>query len=224
MKCNLFINYYVDPNPERRQELDNCLFKNMLTGSVDNIIAVCSIEDYRILKAKTVIHHRSEKLIPIIWHRRPTYNDLFAMMRYFDSPENLNIICNTDIVIPTSTIELAPLYLKYRGHCLALSRWDVFDPLNYQGSAVLFDRADSQDTWMFLGGVGATEGADFTLGIAGCDNRIAYLLEHRGYTVLNPSRKLRTYHYHLSGIRNYMQGDRPAHTISGPYKLIAPSW
>jgi len=47
------------------------------------------------------------------------------------------------------------------------------------------------------------EGANFTQGVPGCDNKIAYLLQEAGYVVTNPSTTIKTYHLHLSGIRHY---------------------
>jgi hypothetical protein len=89
---------------------------------------------------------------------------------------------------------------------------------------VLFDRADSQDTWIFKGGVNQVSGADFTMGIAGCDNAIAHLLEQHGYNVINPSRTIKTYHLHLTNIRNYTDiSGNAIQRIQPPYKLINPT-
>lgn len=51
-----------------------------------------------------------------------------------------------------------------------------------------------------------------------CDNAIANRLENAGYNVLNPSKDIRTFHLHNSGIRNYTSKDR----VPPPYKLIHP--
>jgi len=112
---------------------------------------------------------------------------------------------------------------------LSLTRWDVkadnvFNTNNHVDSSVLFDTPDSQDTWIFMGGVPQISGADFTLGKAGCDNSIAYMLEQSGYNVLNPSRTIKTYHLHLTNIRNYT--DVVGHAIERiqpPYKLLYPT-
>jgi hypothetical protein len=218
MSCNLFLNYYLDKSPDRQSELDFCLTENLKNESIDYVVLVCSSAHLNIVKEK--FESRSEKIIPVILEHRPTYNSFFHLTRYFAQSDDLNIICNTDMIVPVQTIQLAPLYLKNRSFCLALSRWNIQHSDNYKHNAVLFDRHDSQDTWIFQGQVPNISGADFTLGVAGCDNKIAHLLEAHGYSVINPSRTLKTYHFHLTNVRNYVENGRPKEIIPPPYKLI----
>jgi hypothetical protein len=60
---------------------------------------------------------------------------------------------------------------------------------------------------------------NFTLGMRGCDNRIAAEFEIAGYRVSNPSKSIRSYHVHNSGIRNYTTTD----VIPKPYLTIPTS-
>ena len=60
---------------------------------------------------------------------------------------------------------------------------------------------------------------DIPLGIPGCDNRIAYELKEAGYEVINPSKRVKTYHYHLSNYRSYKEIDR----LEGEFYCITPS-
>lgn len=221
MKCNLFINYYTDKSSARQAELDTCIEKNLLNKSINNVVMLCTLDEIGEIKRKFVKH--MDKVVPVIMGKRPTYNDFFYLTRYFEGPENLNIIANTDIIIPPETVKRAPLYLKNMSTCLALSRWDVGQIMSYEFDSIHFNRDNSQDTWIFLGYIGHTDGADFSLGVAGCDNRIAYLLHERGYNVLNPSKSLKTYHFHNSGVRNYVEAGRPIHVIPPPYKLLPPT-
>ena len=127
---------------------------------------------------------------------------------------NINIISNLDIIIPQETLysEVSKTINDYIDSktCLALSRWDIQENNTY----VHFDRSDSQDTWIFIGGVPNINGADFTLGKCGCDNKILYLLDESGYFLINPSKTLKTYHLHLTNIRNY------GNVIPPPYNLL----
>ena len=84
----------------------------------------------------------------------------------------------------------------------------------------LFDRDDSQDAWVFRGLVGYVDGAKETLGRAGIDNAIADRLSKKGYTVLNPSRTIKSFHLHKTQIRRY----NPMDTVSKPYLLIKPHY
>jgi hypothetical protein len=102
---------------------------------------------------------------------------------------------------------------------LALSRWEIQNL--EKNISTHFDRDDSQDTWIFLGSVNNINLADFTLGVCGCDNKIAYLLGENGYYVINPSKTLKTYHLHLTNVRNYLNVVGEAtERIPPHYKLI----
>ena len=221
MKCILFINYYHDRSNERQAELDVCLLENLNNEKIDKVVCVVTADIVEALKNR--FYFFSDKLVTVVLRQRPTFNAFFNLTRYFPSTEHLNIIANTDIIIPESTIARAPLYLQDQNTCLALSRWDIKTNSDCEKHAILYDRADSQDAWFFMGHVGNTEGADFTLGIAGCDNKIAHLLEVRGYKVLNPAKRMKTFHYHNSGVRNYLQDGRPTHVIPPPYKILPPT-
>jgi hypothetical protein len=221
MKCTLFINYYLDKSEERQAELDFCLLENLSNELIDEV--VCVVAPDGIAELKENLYGYWDKITLVVTRKRPTFNDFFNLTRYFPSAGQLNIIANTDIIIPESTILLAPLYIKDQSTCLALSRWDIKTKKGFEKDATLFDRADSQDTWIFKGHVGNTDGADFSLGIAGCDNKIAHVLHERGYTILNPAKKLKTFHYHNSAVRNYLQDGRPSYVIPPPYRLLPPT-
>ena len=107
-----------------------------------------------------------------------------------------------------------PIYPKL---CLALCRWEITD----YGSARFIYREDSQDVWIFNGAVPKIEGADFFAGgVAGCDNKIAHLLFENGYRLESPSFDIRTYHLHLSGVRNYVSNGVVTERLDPPYKTL----
>jgi len=142
---------------------------------------------------------------------RPTFNQLFRMANEkVSKPTDITIIANSDIFFDEEAIRNIKRYIQ-KNTCFALSRWDVKD--NF---ASLFNRADSQDVWAFQGEIPYIEGADFTLGIGGCDNKIAYLLNESGYRVINPAQSIRCYHVHDSNYRTYTSEDR----LTPPFKLL----
>lgn len=198
-EVNIFQNIYTDPIPDRDAELRECEKRNQ------SLVSRFST-DINYLK---VLH-------------RPTFNEMFKYTQNYER-DDINIIANSDIIIPMETIEqLRELYHYHKNRnrlCLALSRWDIQE----DGSLTPFLRADSQDTWIFYGHVQTIEGADFYAGgVAGCDNRIAYLLALEGYQVINPCLTIQTHHLHLSGVRNYIRDGVVTEKVPPPYKMVAP--
>jgi hypothetical protein len=207
---NLLVNFYIDKNESRNLELETCFIENLNNPSIDKIIMFCEEKDFENISSKLNFY----KVTQIITNKRPTYNDYFALTK----KEDINIIANLDIILPEETINKAKTYLNNKT-CLALSRWDLINK-----TSIHFNRSDSQDTWIFMGEVPKINGADFTLGVAGCDNSIAYLLESNGYNVINPSKTLKTLHLHESNIRNYINNlGKAKETIPPPYKLVNPT-
>lgn len=195
MKTILFTNYYIDSNKDRQAELDFCFNENC--KNFDEVIVICQA---------TELPKEQKNVIVCISNQRPTFNDYFRLM----PADSINVIANLDIVIPKETLTAAVTYFpSTEKRCLALTRYD---------GDVFYDHVDSQDTWIFKGQVNDVN-ADYGLGRAGIDNKIAYLIDQAGYEVLNPSLSLKTYHYHTSDIRNYIGTD----IIPPPYKLLVPT-
>lgn len=195
---NLLINYYRDKNEARRRELDLCFDINLKDKNFSKVIVVTEVEDFSNISGDFIIEPKS----------RPTFKELFKIANGYSDPKTITVITNSDITFDDS-IRLASIHLK-PNQCYALSRWDV-DP---NGDATLHNHSDSQDTWIFRGLIKNVPDCDFTLGTPGCDNAIAERLERAGYDVKNPSVSIKTYHYHISNIRNYQ--------CPKPYKFITP--
>lgn len=223
MKYNLLVNYYIDKNATRSAELNFCILENISNPVFSNILVIASQHDYNYLMSICPESHK-DKIIPLIEEKRPTYNNYFLLMeKHFSDSNNINIISNLDVIVPPETLLYSSFYLTGKS-CLALTRWDISNHLDYKNQSSLYNTPDSQDTWIFKGGVNQINGADFTLGVAGCDNSIAYLLEVSGYEVKNPSKTLRTYHYHTSNLRNYTDiVGNVIFRLPPPYKLIHPT-
>lgn len=181
----LLYNYYQDKNPARKKEIDFCLQKNL-----DNPLI------------KTIIVESAAK---------PTYDYFFNKINELTQPEDVNIICNSDIFFD-ETIQLVE-NIKPK-ELYALLRWEYL----VNRPATHSNRPDSQDTWIVRGKVENVFG-DFTLGIRGCDNRIAYEFMKSGYDVKNPSQSIKSYHYHLSNIRNYTMSQ----FVPPPYHTFGPT-
>lgn len=145
--------------------------------------------------------------IVVIDDKRPTYNDFFELSAKFK--DDVNVIANSDIFFDHTILQAKSIKFK---QCFALSRWDV----EKDGTVKHFKRNDSQDVWIIRGECELRTG-NFYLGIAGCDNRIAYELSKK-YIVTNPSTTIRPLHLHLTGVSNY----NPKDAIPQPYKMVTP--
>ncbi len=145
--------------------------------------------------------------------KRLTYSFYFKKINSITLPNDINIICNADIYFDNTVMLCQNMKPN---DCYALSRWDV----SSDGKSQLFQRSDSQDTWIFKGKIKNNLYGDICLGMPGCDNRIAHEIVKAGYNLLNPSQSIKTYHVHISNVRNY---DKKHDTIPGPYKHISPS-
>jgi len=202
---NLFINYYIDKNKERHLELMQCFLKNRLNNSIDKMYVFIDIET----PAKKV-----ERVIFIDINSRPTFSDFFELINRVSIEGDINIIANSDIYFDEENIELIKSNIK-ENECYALARWDI----QHDGSTKLFNRPDTNDVWVFKGKIKPVPDCEnIFLGKCGCDNAIAERIQRAGYVVKNPCLDIKTFHLHLTQIRNYDRKD----TTPKPYLLIHP--
>lgn len=202
----LYTNYYIDPVEARDKEIKKCFNENISNPQIDHII--CFI-DSNISKP-----YDSPKITYIYTQTRPTYNVFFDCMRFFSGNNDINILANSDIYFDSS-IDLLRHKLHHNS-CIALTRWE-FNGGNY----AIEVGPDSQDTWIFKGHPLIDLKFNFTLGKAGCDNRLAYELGRIGYNVINPVKTIKSIHCHSSGIRRYSRHQNDV--IPGPYELVPHS-
>lgn len=222
---NLFTEFYVDKKPERAAELITCLKRNLantFTQLCIYIEAANYLEVFEVFK-KENIQHESNNLMICVSQGRPTFDLVFSMMQLPMYSDGINIFANSDIYFePLDKYDVHFEYLEQEPNvCFALSRWDVYP----NGNAAHFERADSQDTWVFNGypNLESEPFLEFTAGTAGCDNRVAHELKQAGYNVLNPSKTFVTYHLHNSNVRNYIdENGQVKDRVPPPYLLVKP--
>jgi hypothetical protein len=209
MKHYLFTTYYEASNPERAEEYDYCIEKNKV-ASFDEIFLLVEEKDM-VAAARFGVN-----VVPFL--HRPTFKDFFDFMGKGMFADSINIVANTDIFFMNMQEIDANAYRLTDG-CFALTRYDFkkYCPTE------LFDRVDSQDTWVFLGNklMPNIKNVDFCMGIGGCDNRLAHELKDAGYEVLNPSRSIKTFHLHNVNIRTFNQNDP---RVPPPYLLLPPTF
>lgn len=219
MEVNLFINYYVDSKRERHRELVACLCNNFRNKEINRIIIFVNVNDFHNLSRVISLNKLdNNKLVTIFHDGRPTYNEYFIQTESYI--EDINIISNTDITFEATGLQRLKTW-NWKSYCLAITRWDYMTPSMDKSVIKHYNRQDSQDCWIMKGKFVPIEEADFPLGKKGCDNRIAFLLS-KYYKVINPSQTIRTFHFHLTGIRNYAPHGNHEDLVAPPYKMLRP--
>lgn len=186
----LLLDYAPHPNSVRAAELNECLEHNLSNKYIDEI--------HLLTPLKTIhVQHPKLKVIPTSAPRN-TYNDFIAYASC-QLQGKLVIIANGDIKF-NDTLQQVRRY-NMHNTILALSRDDLRNP-------------DSQDAWIFkspLPNIDKIAG-NYTLGILGCDNSIAYTLkEATRYSIRNPCKTVILEHVH-----------RKREIYSGPPRISQP--
>ncbi len=196
--------WYIDSSPERQAELVEALCLNCAHPLVSAVWLLGTV-------AALAVAPKHPKIVLYDCGGRATFGGAFAVAAEWLEGQ-LCAIVNADCYFD-ETLTLAE-DIDMRGRALCLTRWDVTPEAGLR----FYDRAVSQDAWIFRGGVRVT--APFHFGIPGCDNRIAWILKHEaGLKLANPSQSLRVCHLHLTGKRNY----DPRRGVPGPRLGVVPT-
>jgi hypothetical protein len=191
----LFYNVFRSENAARQAELDECLARNLANPLLD------------------VVTFEQQK--------RPTFDELFALVKTCTGPDDVNILANSDIWFDKS---IAHATQVRQGQVFCLTRWD-WKP-GPPVVAKFLGRGYSQDAWIFRGALENVRG-DFPLGVLACDGRIAFELHKAGYELKNPSWMIKAYHHHASAWRTYGPNFLPGPKLSvkpGPLHRLPVRW
>jgi len=196
---SLLAGYHHSTVFARQCEYDYCLARNLENPHIGSIVLFC--------EGDPPLLHDKLWIVPIT--ERPTYQQYIEFANK-NRQGKVVVLANSDIYFDATIAQVGSIS---GNKAYALSRWDV----DVNGSARLFNRADSQDVWVWKPPL-TLDAAEFWLGSPGCDNRFAALLAKAGLAVLNPSRIVKSYHVHLT---NFRGGYGPR--VRGPQKQVAPS-
>jgi hypothetical protein len=198
---NLFTTYFTHPKIDRHKEIEHVLQQNINNPIIDGIYLLNESDSPQNSKITT----RSVS-------KRPTFRQFFDWANEITKPDDLSVICNSDIFFDTiGLIQLMDWMCK--DDAIALTRWE----LSPDGMARFNNDGCCQDTWAFCGPIKPID-CDFPMGYRGCDNKLAYEIRKAGYTLLNPSKMVRSYHYHLSGVRDWNWTNELF--VDGPYNCV----
>ncbi|MBL4708058.1 MAG: hypothetical protein JKY48_06425 [Flavobacteriales bacterium] len=206
MIINLYTTFCWHSSQERNLEYLYCLQQNIQNKHLNNVF---------VLSEKEMDLSWNSKLSLIRTEHRPTFADLFSMANDIHM-SGINIVCNSDIFFTEFYIQRIVSNIKL-GEMYALSRWDIFS----DGRVRHHDNQHSQDSWIYLNRYIDCSNLEFMPGKAGCDNRLAFELRLQNFRLLNPSKRIRSFHYHLSQIRDYKRC--PSDTVAPPYLFIPSS-
>lgn len=195
---NYHVEYWDCGNEERNNEIINCINLNIHAGFFENIFVYSNKNEPR-------INSNTIKL------DRITYQYIFDI-----ALNGINILANSDILFD-ETIKLAKNIKENEFYCL--TRYEKNNLLHKYDDP--FKGSDSQDVWIWKN-LCKIKNANFSTGIPGCDNKIAYMAENAGYSVKNPSIDIKTHHKHEVNLRPGSSADIK-NKISPPYKLVQVS-
>ena len=193
------MNYYVEDwdcgNEERNIEVIDCINTNIKSNFFKNIFIFSEKEEKRLLK-QTILS------------KRITYQYIFD-----NAIDGINIFCNSDMEFD-ETIKLAENINENEFY--ALTRYE--DDMMLHKNDDPYKGYDSQDVWIWKNKC-KIKNANFYLGLPGCDNKIAYYAESYGYNIKNPSLSIKTYHKHITNVRDGSSADL-SKRLPPPYKLV----
>lgn len=140
----------------------------------------------------------------------PTYDFFFGKINNLVEPDDISVISHSDIFFD-QTISLIKNMPHQTLYALTRYEWHQNRPLE-------FSAADNKHDTLIVRGPIKNVVGNFKMGRPNSSGRIAYEFGQAGYAVLNPSRSIKTYHYHDCGIRTYSADD----IIPGPVLVIPP--
>ena len=216
MRINFFTSRYFEKNVKRGNELTDCLahnYNNVFFNTINLIQEVSFKGKGPIGRGRHSFRCQTDRV---------SYSDFFNYINEISCENDINIIANSDITFDNSLQKIID-FAKEKGeatkeYCFAISRDDMLNNKHI--------RADTQDVWVFFGPIKKDiQNANINLGIAGCDNVIAYELQKAGYKVINPSLSVNCIHNHKIEVRNYMKEGEVLERYKSPpynYLLVKP--
>jgi len=202
MTSRLLTTYFPEPKKFRRCELDQSIALNAMVFD-----QVCIISENAFCPGAEGVEWK-------VIDRRQTYDDAIAWANELAADDDVSIVANCDIFLPLESILQIEQALR-PNEVFCLTRYEI----GHGGVPKLYDTDASQDVWTWRGKLKGVTHGDF-FGVPGCENRFAHRLQQAGYKVLNPSRTIKTFHFHNSMIRS--QSNSPRNRLPPPYLFISP--
>lgn len=209
--------YYIDKNARRRQENELCLRLNASNNAITHVILL----NEREYTEKELGNPPMDKVQQVVVGKRLTYLDVFHYAK--DNLSGYVVLANADIFFDKSIDNLRTAALANERRMFCQLRYEFSSSIKrLQDCVTTCLRPDSQDAWMWHSSLELPDGAkkilNINMGLAGCDNKLVYVMSLIGIECYNEPERIRTYHYHDSQVRTY----DPMKPIPGPWCAIFP--
>ena len=202
----LYLEYYTPQHggqicTERHQELMQALHHNLTRPVVDRMV-VFTEEPLEV-----------EPHFPVDFVRvqapRMTFQRVFDYANERTGPDDIHILCNSDIALVRGFEQLEERMSSDDFFCVSRHELD---------GKLIVHAHGSQDTWIWKGH-NRIRNANFHMGIRGCDCHLIGAARRAHYEVSNPSKDLITLHHHGSNLRNSQYHE---HFVPGPWLGVEP--
>ena len=221
----MFTQFFIHSDNKRNQELKYCLKENIKL----NYFAKIYLMNEKIYSKDELGLNDSEmeKIEQIVIGERLQFGVLFFKI----SQLQLNgyiVFCNSDMFFDKTLLNVRKTSLSIEKSIYTLLRFEYLKEKKL-GYCKLFNhprsnspRPDSQDVWIFHTNYSPNETiietTQFEFGKPGCDNKITFIFAQNNYICYNEPWKIKTYHYHMTQIRNYTNKD----VLPPPYLYVEP--
>ena len=196
--------FFIGKTPTRTNELKTALRINVANPSIDNIILL----NERIYTDEE-LGVKSDKVKQIVIGKRLDYKSVFEYVKNAELNGYI-VLSNLDIFFDKELNVIKRTNIANEKAMFCLVRYEYKTGKPVKDASIFEHISDSQDTWIWHTNYNLNEEKDrnvldFQLGIPGCDNTLAYMVQVLGYKVYNLPKLVKSYHIHNTNIRNYDQ-------------------
>lgn len=199
----LITSYYRAATPIRQAEIDEALRRNLENPCIQRIY----LFNDAVYDAPTTFPFADKLCQVVVGNGTLSFSTAISWINAHVTRGNRCILSNSDIAFDMT---LHHLYTAPFDHIVyALTRWE---------DGIIKEEFDSQDCWMFAAPLEVPlEACEFRLGILGCDNRFAHVLDTAGYALRNPCLTVSCHHLHASKERPQLA---TTERIPPPYAFV----
>jgi hypothetical protein len=217
-ECWIFTQFFKHISNRRYKEIKECLINNCKCPFITKIVLL-NEKDYSNEWANIP---GSSKIHQIITGKRITYWDFLSSVREIAPNNCFVILANADIYFDHTLKELWKVNMTDK--MFGLLRWDVQEDRD-DPPKIFGPRSDSQDSWIMLAKSIKDRTFDkntfeYELGKPGCDNKFTSDMIRMKMLIANPALSIKSYHIHISNMRNYTKADYIKTDI---YAVVDPS-
>lgn len=220
-EVHLFGQFFINTDESRQKEIIHCLDKNSENPYITHIHLlnerIYSESELGISSTKIIQHDNQGK--------RLTFQDIMVYIRtqkllgYF-------MFANSDILFDETLLNVLESTIHETTRpkeMFALLRYE-YNQNDITQSKLFGPKFDAQDTWIFHSSNFVSESQEkvfnIEFGRPGCDNKVAYLLNIIGFTIINDPHFIKTYHFHTSDTRLHMK----VNNVNAPYSVVVPPY